>query len=80
MVRIKVEAAPWNDGVPERDADAVEGRYFEHHVKLLLPDAAAGTLVSLTRLLEPHQARLSRNARRQRDDGRHERFATQRCH
>ena len=80
VVRIKVEAAPWNDGVPEQDADAVEGRYFEHHIKLLLPDAAAGTLVSLTRLLEPHQARLSQNARRQRDDGWHERFATQRCH
>ncbi|WP_202866190.1 hypothetical protein [Kribbella turkmenica] len=58
VVRIKIEAAPWNDGVPEQDADAVESRYFEHHVNLLLPDAAAGTLVSLTRLLEPHQARL----------------------
>ncbi|WUJ69476.1 nucleotidyl transferase AbiEii/AbiGii toxin family protein [Kribbella soli] len=62
------------------DVDAVDGRYFEHQVKLLLPDAAAGTLISLGSLLEPHQARLSRNARRHRNDGRHERFATQRCH
>ncbi|MER7247580.1 nucleotidyl transferase AbiEii/AbiGii toxin family protein [Kribbella sp. NPDC000426] len=79
-VRIKIEAAPWNQGVPVEDVDAVDGRYFEHHVKLLLPDAAAGTLIALGSLLEPHQARLSRNARRHRDDGRHERFATQRCH
>jgi hypothetical protein len=78
--RVKIEAAPWNQGVPEQDSDAVDERYFEHHVKLLLPDATAGTLVALARLLQPHQARLSTNARRQRADGRHERFVTQRCH
>lgn len=79
-VRIKIEAAPWNQGVPEQDSGATGERYFEHHVKLLLPDATAGTLVPLTQLLQPHQARLSRNARRHRDDGRRERFVTQRCH
>lgn len=78
--RIKVEAAPDNVGVPQHDADAVDGRYFEHHVKLLLPDDDLARRVELTRLTEPHHGRLSRNARRQRADGTHERFVTQRCH
>ncbi|TDD63305.1 hypothetical protein E1263_00925 [Kribbella antibiotica] len=76
-VRVKIEAAPWNDGVPVDEAEAVDGRYFEHHVKLLLPDEQ---LDPLTTLLAPHHAHLSRNARRQRPDGKHERFVTQRCH
>jgi hypothetical protein len=78
--RVKVEAAPDNVGVPQADKDAVEGRYFEHHVKLLLPDDDIARRVELTRLLEPLHARLSRNARRQRPDGAQERFVTQRCH
>ena len=78
--RFKVEAAPDNTGVPLTDEDAVEGRYFEHHVKLLLPDDDLVRRLDLTRLLEPHHARLSRNARRQRTDGAQERFVTQRCH
>ncbi|WP_103938833.1 hypothetical protein [Thermomonospora echinospora] len=80
VTRSKVEAAPWNRGVPADDAEAAElgpGRYFEHHLKLLLEpgfDAAA-----LTALVAPHAARLSRNARRVRADGVAERFVTQRC-
>lgn len=78
VVRVKIEAAPWNRGVPESDADAEPGRYFEHHVKLLLePHADLGVL---TTLAERHAAHLSRNARRTRDDGKHERFVTQWCH
>ncbi|NUR49005.1 MAG: nucleotidyl transferase AbiEii/AbiGii toxin family protein [Hamadaea sp.] len=82
VFRTKIEGAPWNDGVPDTDDEARRepaGRYFEHHVKLLLPDASATRLIELTRLVEPFGARLSRNARRHRDDGRHERFVTQRC-
>ncbi|MEV6965100.1 nucleotidyl transferase AbiEii/AbiGii toxin family protein [Hamadaea sp. NPDC051192] len=82
VFRTKVEGAPWNDGVPDTDDEARRepaGRYFEHHVKLLLPDASATRLIELTQLVEPFGARLSRNARRHRDDGRHERFVTQRC-
>ncbi|MGH3737510.1 MAG: nucleotidyl transferase AbiEii/AbiGii toxin family protein [Micromonosporaceae bacterium] len=81
--RTKLEAAPWNTGVPGTDAGAAgepRDRYFEHHVKLLLPDARTARLVGLTELVTPHQARLSHNARRVRDDGRQERFVTQRCH
>ncbi|MFB6721097.1 nucleotidyl transferase AbiEii/AbiGii toxin family protein [Kribbella sp. NPDC056345] len=76
-VRVKIEAAPWNAGVPVEDTEAVRGRYFEHHVKLLLPNDSLDLLAAL---LAPHHAHLSRNARRRRTDGKHERFVTQRCH
>ncbi|WP_241562506.1 hypothetical protein [Streptomyces hoynatensis] len=80
VVRTKTEAAPWAQGVPQHDAAAGAGhpgRYFEHHVKLLLPpghDRAA-----LERLVLPHAAHVSWNARRVRADGHEERFVTQRC-
>lgn len=80
VVRTKIEAAPWNTGVPAGDDEARRdpaGRYFEHHLKLLL-DAAE--LEGLATAVEPYGAHLSRNARRERPDGRHERFVTQRCH
>jgi hypothetical protein len=80
VVRVKIEAAPWCRGIPATDEQAADEpgeRYFEHHVKLLLDPA---DLTGLAALVEPHGAHLSRNARRHRDDGRHERFVTQRCH
>ncbi|KAB2339362.1 hypothetical protein F8566_48485 [Actinomadura rudentiformis] len=77
VTRTKIEAAPWNAGVPASDDEAAPGRYFEHHVKLLL-DADAD-LAALTALVVPHAAHLSHNARRVRADGRQERFVTQRC-
>ncbi|PWU46504.1 hypothetical protein DLE60_34565 [Micromonospora globispora] len=82
VTRLKVEAAPGNTGVPDDDSRPVQpdDRYFEHHVKLVLSDANEHRLVALTELAAPYNARLSRNARRERDDGRHERFITQRCH
>ncbi|MFI6521058.1 hypothetical protein ACIBF1_36275 [Spirillospora sp. NPDC050679] len=82
VTRLKIEASPFNTGVPEHDTDAPDprrapDRYFEHHVKLLLePGADTGALAAAVR---PHAAHLSRNARRVRADGRHERFVTQRC-
>ncbi|MFB4301689.1 hypothetical protein [Actinomadura sp. NTSP31] len=78
VVRAKVEAAPWNAGVPAGDAGALgPAYYFEHHLKLLLePGFDAGALAEAAR---PHAAHLSRNARRVRADGRQERFVTQRC-
>ncbi|GLZ60869.1 nucleotidyl transferase AbiEii/AbiGii toxin family protein [Micromonospora sp. NBRC 107095] len=81
--RSKIEAAPWCTGVPQSDVQAAAepgGRYFEHHVKLLLPSTAVADLVALTDLVAPHGARLSRNARRQFADGAQERFVNQRCH
>ncbi|WP_051865647.1 hypothetical protein [Streptomyces griseus] len=77
-LRVKIESAPWAPEVPLRPCtDEYDERYFEHHVKLLLP---AGTdLAGLAARVVPHGAHLSWNARRVRDGGRHERFVTQRC-
>lgn len=75
-VRIKIEAAPGNRGVPRHDADAVAGRYFESHIKLLLP--AGADLAALAARVAGHGAHLSRNALRTREDGLDERFVTQR--
>ncbi|MDH6130811.1 hypothetical protein P3T37_000178 [Kitasatospora sp. MAA4] len=81
-VRVKIEASPWADGVPQDDAEAVRlgpGRYFEHHLKVLLDSDT--DLVALADLVTDHRAHLSWNARRAVGDGeRHERFITQRCH
>ncbi len=80
-VRVKIEAAPWSRGVPEHDAAAAHlghTRYFEHHVKVLLP---AGTdREGLAHVVVRHQAHLSWNARRVDHVGRQETFVTQRCH
>ena len=80
VCRIKVEAAPDNRDVPTTDGEATRhpGRYFEHHVKLAL--TADADLAALATLAGRHGARLSRNARRRRDEGTAERFVTQRCH
>ncbi|WP_026119979.1 nucleotidyl transferase AbiEii/AbiGii toxin family protein [Nocardiopsis potens] len=80
VLRTKIEAAPVNDGVPADRAAAEalpEWCYFEHHIKLLLPGDA--DLAAIAALVEPHSARLSRNARKVREDGAQERFVTQRC-
>jgi hypothetical protein len=81
VVRVKVEAAPWNEDVPADDAAAArlgDAMYFEHHVKVVLDGRPGDGL--LPGLLGRHGARLSRNARRRRADGRAEWFATQRCY
>ncbi|WP_285666631.1 hypothetical protein [Actinorhabdospora filicis] len=78
VVRTKIEAAPWTDGLPESDVEADPDLYWEHHIKLLLPPAS--DVDALTTVVSLHGARLSRNARRTRADGVLERFVTQRCH
>jgi hypothetical protein len=80
IVRIKIEAAPWNQGVPHSDVEALEhhaNRYFEHHVKLSI--ASTTDLLPLKKLAQQHSAHLSRNALQIRHDGCQERFVTQRC-
>ncbi|WP_242705364.1 MULTISPECIES: hypothetical protein [Streptomyces] len=80
VVRTKIEATPWAEGVPGTDEEAVAlgGRYyFEHHVKLLL--APGADTAALADVASRRAAHLSRNARRVRADGRAERFVTQRC-
>ncbi|MBC7805528.1 MAG: hypothetical protein H7145_05200 [Akkermansiaceae bacterium] len=78
VTRVKIEAAPWNEGVPQSDAEAqTVSRHFEHHIKLLLPPDAVTT--ALTFVAQRHEAHLSRNALKQRADGYAERFVSQRC-
>ncbi|MDK0523131.1 hypothetical protein [Streptomyces sp. ML-6] len=80
VIRVKIEAAPWNEDVP-RTADEAAALspdcHFEHHVKLLL--SGGSDLLAARAAAERHGAHLSRNARRTDGPGRHERFVTQRC-
>ncbi|MFD8823943.1 hypothetical protein ACFV1C_16475 [Streptomyces sp. NPDC059605] len=80
VVRVKIEAAPWNEDVPRTAGEAAAlspDCHFEHHVKLLLSGGA--DLLAARAAAERHGAHLSRNARRTDGRGRHERFVTQRC-
>lgn len=75
VVRTKIEALPRNRDLPETDeaAAAEPGRYFEYHLKVVVPP---GELEPVRAAAEAHGARLSRNARRTRPDGSHERYLT----
>lgn len=79
LVRVKIEAAPWNEGVPQNDDDADPGLYFEHHVKLRLQGSWRDYYMGLYKAMDSHDAHVSRNARRISEDGTEERFVTQRC-
>ncbi|KJK33489.1 hypothetical protein UK23_45775 [Lentzea aerocolonigenes] len=79
LVRVKIEAAPWNEGVPRTDDEAGPELYFEHHVKLRLRGNWRDYYMGIYRAMEPHEAHVSRNARRISEDGTEERFVTQRC-
>jgi hypothetical protein len=76
VTRIKIEATGLNQGAAEIEA-RIGHRYFEHHIKLLLDPSS--DIESLSRLVEPHSAHLSRNALKKGSDGRQERYVTQRC-
>ncbi|MFE4831586.1 hypothetical protein [Streptomyces sp. NPDC056672] len=80
VVRTKIEAAPWNAGVPQTDAEAATlpaHCHFEHHIKLRLP--IPYDTKRLTAVVEGHSAHISRNARRVLSGGVQERFVTQRA-
>jgi len=76
VVRTKIEALPRNRDLPQTDAAAAAepGRYFEYHLKLIIPPHVE--LATIAATAARHDARLSRNARRQRADGSHERYLT----
>ena len=78
--RVKIEAAPDNADVPKTDeqaADLPPENYFEYHLKLLLPAAAAADQVRP--VCAAHNAHLSANAFKRHVDGRFEQFVTLRC-
>ncbi|HEX8251467.1 MAG TPA: hypothetical protein VF599_25055 [Pyrinomonadaceae bacterium] len=78
--RIKIEAAPWNEDVPQSAAEIVRYsplRYFESHTRIIC-DKETDKIV-LIETVTKHSAHLSRNALRRREDGLEERFITQRC-
>jgi hypothetical protein len=77
--RIKIEAAPWNQDIPQSDrsASTQAHRYFEHHIKLSLESTT--DILPLKELTHQHSAHISRNALKIRADGYRERFVTQRC-
>ena len=79
LVRVKIEAAPWNEGVPQSDVDADPSLYFEHHVKLLMSGKWHDWYARILKAVAPHEAHVSQNARRKHGDGSQERFVTQRC-
>jgi hypothetical protein len=76
-VRVKIEAPVWAPEVPRANSGATSGRYFEHHLKLVLD--AGFDRDRLVATVAGHRAHVSWNARRELD-GQHERFVTQRCH
>jgi hypothetical protein len=79
VTRVKLEAAPWNTGVPESDVQAQKapsGNYFEHHTKLKLPKTTNLRLLEM--LCESNNAHLSQNAFKVFADGTTERLITQR--
>jgi hypothetical protein len=80
VTRTKIEALPHNADIPQGDDEAARAaaNYFEYHLKLVVP--AGADLAAIAAACEPHRARLSRNARKRRDDGAEERFVTLRVH
>ena len=77
VVRTKIEALPRNRDLPETDAAAAAepGRYFEYHLKVVVPPGEH-ELEHVRAAAAAHGAWLSRNARRTRADGSHERYLT----
>lgn len=77
VVRTKLEALGRSRDLPSTDAEAEPGRYFEYHLKLVLPPGA--DLAPARAVASAHGAHLSRNARRIREGGATERYLTLRA-
>ncbi|MFJ5221976.1 hypothetical protein [Streptomyces sp. NPDC088400] len=78
VVRTKIEAAPWNEGVPQTDAEAATFPahcHFEHRLKLRLP--IPYDTKRLAAVAERHSAHVSRTARHILPGGVQERYVTQ---
>lgn len=82
VVRVKLEAAAMNQGVPDTDDEATRlDGYFEFHAKVRLPDATDQASIAILRAVcERRAAHLSRNDRKRDERGVAERFITQRVY
>lgn len=79
VTRVKVEVSPDTTNLPHNQDKATqlpESCYFEHHVKMLLPNTFDQTV--LRKELEQYQGYLSRNAIAKHNDDYEYRFVTQR--
>jgi hypothetical protein len=80
VTRIKIEASAEHPDVPQSATEAQacgSDRYFEHHLKLLLPPDT--DLTRLKQVAVAQGAHLSRNALSLRANGDRDQFVTQRC-
>jgi len=76
VCRVKLEASPQNEDIPQHEHEIERNRYFESHIKILIP--AEADLAAVIGVAQRHHAHASRNAFRIRPDGLEERFVTQR--
>ncbi len=77
VTRVKIEAAPWNNFVPQTNQEAMHRHstaYFEFHAKLVLP--ITGWESTLRTICVPFQAHVSHNSFRIHGDNTIERFVT----
>jgi hypothetical protein len=81
VTRQKMEAAPFNQGIPMTAADAQNhpvDNYFEHHLKILFETES--NLAEIQRVCMAHGAHLSRNAFENRANHSKTYFITLRCY
>lgn len=79
VVRTKIEAAAQiaREVLLQDSSLDIKHQYFESHIRLVIGDGS--DLDRLVEAAQKHSAHLSRNVFRRNDDGRDERFITQRC-
>lgn len=78
VVRLKIEASPFNEGLPAHNAEVADHpaeNYFEHHLKLALADFASVASL-LETVCQKYEAHISRNAFKKTENGIEERFVT----
>jgi hypothetical protein len=79
VLRIKIEAALWNEDVPQSASEIIvpsPERYFESHIRILFDSKRDNA--ELIETIRKHSAHLSCNALRRDKDGFEERFITRR--
>ena len=79
--RLKIEASPFNEGIPQNNADLKnhsDKNYFEHHLKVLISQEQ--NRETLLAVCAKYRAHLSRNAFKTFSGGEYENFITLRLY